>query len=394
MDSRRYELMHKDIAVALIEFDDEGKLTGAPEVFNEEHLPPRARRSRPDFSRWWADRAIPNTRKELNLFLSVNNIASTGDYLIDNLGLSLSDTYWIRPENSSLMWKDVNLYENSFAGKMSVSRHSGEFERISFSVTYSPDASTGGELPKWWVIENGIRYLVKGNEGGTSQQSRNEVFASEIHKAQGWSNYASYTLVRLPDGRTGCRCSAFTSPEKEFISAWELVGRKDFAKDEPFRENFINACISGGLTRDEVVKQLDYMSLSDFLIANTDRHLNNFGILRNPDTLEFISMAPLFDSGNSMCYRNLENISFSCSVNERTSGFYMSFRGWLEHVSDFSVLDVDMLPDDDIFMDIYPDKAFPQSVPRWLLSVYHRHIEFIRQMQSGKSFYDVQKILC
>lgn len=28
MDCRRYELMHKDIAVALIEFDDDGKLTG------------------------------------------------------------------------------------------------------------------------------------------------------------------------------------------------------------------------------------------------------------------------------------------------------------------------------------------------------------------------------
>lgn len=38
----------------------------------------------------------------------------------------------------------------------------------------------------------------------------------------------------------------------------------------------------------------------DFIIANTDRHYNNFGFLRNPDTLEWIGLAPVFDSGTSM----------------------------------------------------------------------------------------------
>ena len=38
----------------------------------------------------------------------------------------------------------------------------------------------------------------------------------------------------------------------------------------------------------------------DFIIANTDRHYNNFGFLRNPDTLEWLGLAPVFDSGTSM----------------------------------------------------------------------------------------------
>ena len=37
----------------------------------------------------------------------------------------------------------------------------------------------------------------------------------------------------------------------------------------------------------------------DFIIANTDRHYNNFGFLRNPDTLEWLGLAPVFDSGTS-----------------------------------------------------------------------------------------------
>ena len=37
----------------------------------------------------------------------------------------------------------------------------------------------------------------------------------------------------------------------------------------------------------------------DFIIANTDRHYNNFGFLRNPDTLEWLGLSPVFDSGTS-----------------------------------------------------------------------------------------------
>ena len=38
----------------------------------------------------------------------------------------------------------------------------------------------------------------------------------------------------------------------------------------------------------------------DYIIANEDRHFNNFGIIRNSDTLEWVSAAPIFDSGTSL----------------------------------------------------------------------------------------------
>jgi hypothetical protein len=38
----------------------------------------------------------------------------------------------------------------------------------------------------------------------------------------------------------------------------------------------------------------------DFLIVNTDRHFNNFGVIRNAETLEWIGPAPIFDCGTSM----------------------------------------------------------------------------------------------
>ncbi len=47
------------------------------------------------------------------------------------------------------------------------------------------------------------------------------------------------------------------------------------------------------------------MLVFDYIIGNTDRHLNNFGIIRDASTLEWKCFAPLYDNGTSMgcdCY--------------------------------------------------------------------------------------------
>ena len=51
---------------------------------------------------------------------------------------------------------------------------------------------------------------------------------------------------------------------------------------------------------------MDYQIMTDYLLTNTDRHMNNIAIVRNPDTLEVLGFAPIFDSGNSMFYNMLE----------------------------------------------------------------------------------------
>ncbi len=77
-------------------------------------------------------------------------------------------------------------------------------------------------------------------------------------------------------------------------------------------EHFIHVCTAHGLSELEVRSFLEYQILTDFVLTNTERHLNNFGVLRNSRTLKFVRMAPIFDSGNydshartdqeSLCY--------------------------------------------------------------------------------------------
>lgn len=45
----------------------------------------------------------------------------------------------------------------------------------------------------------------------------------------------------------------------------------------------------------------------DYLIRNVDRHEKNFGIIRNPDSLETISFAHIFDNGTSLLFSQERN---------------------------------------------------------------------------------------
>lgn len=53
---------------------------------------------------------------------------------------------------------------------------------------------------------------------------------------------------------------------------------------------------------------VDYLLVFDYLMANTDRHFGNFGVIRNVNTLEWICPAPVFDSGTSLWHDKLTKL--------------------------------------------------------------------------------------
>ena len=52
------------------------------------------------------------------------------------------------------------------------------------------------------------------------------------------------------------------------------------------------------------------MMVFDALIHNTDRHLNNFGVLVDNESNRILGPAPLFDHGNSLFY-NITNDEYT-----------------------------------------------------------------------------------
>ena len=90
------------------------------------------------------------------------------------------------------------------------------------------------------------------------------------------------------------------------------------------------------------------MLVVDFLIANEDRHFNNFGLLRNPETLEWIGAAPIFDSGSSRGYDSLPNRFLSSNI--PCKPFKKTHAAQIQLVSSFDWIDFSKLDgiDDEI----------------------------------------------
>ena len=92
----------------------------------------------------------------------------------------------------------------------------------------------------------------------------------------------------------------------------------------------------------DIVPFLDRMIVVDYIMANGDRHLNNFGLIRDPDTLEFLRPAPIYDTGTSLGYDLLKK-EFPYRISEASRPFKKTFDEQLGLVSSFDWLDLDDL---------------------------------------------------
>lgn len=253
-------------------------------------------------SNWFKGRGIPSWRDKLDLLLERLNIHTAEELLNKAFGLSLSDQYWLKPYDSSLTYEDVNFFDNDFSY--------AEFLEASLSINSkmikkeealkTPNNTTDGMLKKAWIIENGTRYLLKGGYKKEIVQPFNEVLASKICEKLDFE-CVPYTLDIYKD-MVVSKCPCFINKDTEFITAYQIrnnMKRNDSIQDY---EDYIHVLEKKGIK--EARTKIENMYILDFLIRNEDRHLNNFGIIRDVNTLEWLDVAPIFDNGMSL---NVEN---------------------------------------------------------------------------------------
>ena len=116
MAEQSYELMHKDDVVASLQLDDlSGAILKVAPGANPELLPLGGSQGADSLRKWWLRRAVPISQGNIAALLQQEGIPSTQSLLVRNLGLSLSDHYWIKPNGSELTWKDVSPFSNAFS---------------------------------------------------------------------------------------------------------------------------------------------------------------------------------------------------------------------------------------------------------------------------------------
>lgn len=146
-----------------------------------------------------------------------------------------------------------------------------------------------------------------------------------------WNKNAPYSV-----------CEDFVTADTELIPAYRIIQTKKRANNVSVYQHFVNCAEALGIPG--VVAFLDRMITLDYIIANEDRHLNNFGAIRNAETLEWLGMAPIFDSGSSLGYDKVApEIRHSRDVTCKP--FKNHHEEQLKLVTDFSWIDFDRLSD-------------------------------------------------
>jgi len=197
-----------------------------------------------------------------------------------------------------LLWNEINFFHHGFSkdmGEILFGREPADLAGVNFM---SPDNTSDGWLRKKWVIAGGKRLLMKGGSGFMEQEPFNEVIACAVMRRLGIS-HINYTLI-FDNGKPYSLCENFITPDTELIPAWRV--KESLKKDNRDSEltHLLRCCDNQGISG--AAAAVDKMLALDYIISNEDRHYNNFGFVRNAETLEWLGFSPIFDSGTSLWY--------------------------------------------------------------------------------------------
>ena len=213
---------------------------------------------------------------------------------------TLNDTFWIKADSESISWEDVSLYSNRFS--TTISRASFENERVivnnSVLSLVSPELSCEGSFPKCFrresvsgQFDSDIFIYKRGTELGLNLEPYCEMLASEVASIICGNNSVNYSIEQFCNNPAS-KCNLFTNEHIGYVS-FSKIKNKNYTLQDIF--DYFVAIGSE--------QQFREMLIVDSLCFNQDRHMSNYGVLFNNDTLEIIGMAPVYDYNLSFLSR-------------------------------------------------------------------------------------------
>jgi len=310
-------LKHKNINVADIIIKN-GDITDVINIYEPEHLPYKYVDDKTKnitlLNSWVEHRGIPFSREDYDAIMEEFKVSSSKELTVLSYGLNLTDHYWLCEKNNEKKWEDVNFLDNNFSAR--IGKIMPELAE-KYQDFINPDLSSNGRLKKYWIINNGKRELCKAGSGDLKQEPFNEFIASQIADRLS-IDHVNYELKKH-NNEIYCKCGCMIDKNVEFVNAFSVYLEGEKTGDK--YNDYLNACSKMGINNAR--EEVDKMIVLDYLIRNTDRHVGNFGILRNSETLKWEKIAPVFDNGNSL-WHNAQGVQF---INSNSKSECRSFTG-------------------------------------------------------------------
>jgi hypothetical protein len=289
-------LKHKNRSSAYLWIED-GQVLDVTSIKDPEHLPYKFTGDNTKnvklLNNWLAKRGIPFRREDYDLITKKYKVKDTKELTILSNGLNLTDHFWLCDIKNEKKWEDVNFLDNKFSIRLGeiLPKLTEKYEEF-----INPDFSSNGRLKKFWIIDGEERVLCKDGSGDIRQEPFNEKAVSEIASCLDIDK-VTYKLGEL-NGVFYSKCGCMINRDLEFVNAFMVYLEGNNTGDR--YKDYINICTKKGISNAN--EDIDKMIILDYLIRNTDRHVGNFGILRNSETLKWEKLSPIFDNGNSFWY--------------------------------------------------------------------------------------------
>jgi len=311
-DSKIYMLKHRDVDVLEFSIDRISNNVRSVHVFDETFSPINTVESEGSqittFNNWLVDRCISSSRDGVERITSAYNVKDLKEIMLMSYGLSLSDHFWIdKMPLSGAKWKDINLFENRYDEMIGKMLFDKELRLVNDAVDFgyrNPGFTTGGDLKKYWKYSDveKMSYLIKGGSEPYLQEPFNEYFSHLLLKELGF-RHTPYTLETEGGEVVSC-CPCIADKNIEMVSAVNLY--RKYRNNKTYY-GFVGLGQKKGCIGFE--NEVNKMIVLDYLIDNTDRHWNNFGIVRDSASGSWKGLIPIYDNGYSLWNRRLVNSS-------------------------------------------------------------------------------------
>lgn len=309
-----YELMHGDKKVAEI------NTRGEAVILNEDFLPydlyleeekdfDTLINNMNNFYHWCASRVLSLDRKYAKEILNSIGMAQAmtdrdrAKISLSYHCVSLTDIFWVRKNSEDISYENINLYDNSLNEAVVALSLRGKPMTVT-NEELAPDLSTKGCFPKAWIRREKDFILLK--DGG-EEVVKKELLASRLCQCFDFKQ-VNYT-EGFYDGQIVTESKIITSKQYSIVSkmAFEIYTLNHDL-------DVLDECL-------KIDKETYYgMNILDYLVGNIDRHPENWGVMVDNRTNDYISLYPIMDFNQSFgCYDTIDGANCQTVYPERKS---------------------------------------------------------------------------
>lgn len=334
-------LMHKNDKVAKLEASN--FYLKDINVFNKKLMPFVCTDSESDnnasFLNWKLNRSKPCSPQNFSNPL-LAKIADSYEDISEYVEASISDCYWFKPENSDIIWEDVNYFSlGLFNQEKYIVKFDDKMLKFSDCTDYLSN-NLKKDFIRFFSISNNNKFMMARarNFLNRGKDVYNELIGNVVCEAL---NLNSLEYYILPNNVT-CKNRTFTVP----FAAAELLIQDDkyevFTVNDLIRMNIINESnVFEFFNQLGFKEDLFKIFVLDFLILNPNRTFNNLAFIRNSDSLEFEMVSPVFDCSAAFNHFDKANFKKEITNDEFSKSFLGTHSRNLKLIDDFSFVNFD-----------------------------------------------------